>query len=102
MLPPSTAMEPPSIPETSSHDTSGIHGFLALCRTVDLLAGLVSAEELELHGELDVAPHDEINAFAHVVDSEKNHVHVSPAESPPPPGYCTMTINRKGVKSEKG
>ena len=34
MLPPSTAMEPPSIPETSSHDTSSIHGFLALCRTV--------------------------------------------------------------------
>src|SRR4051812_41278182 len=27
-------MSQPSIPETSSHVTPGIHGFLALCRTV--------------------------------------------------------------------
>lgn len=28
-------MEQPSIPETSSHVTSEMHGFLALCRTVE-------------------------------------------------------------------
>src|SRR5262249_27121199 len=32
---PSVTMNQPSIPETRSHVTSEIHGFLALCRTVE-------------------------------------------------------------------
>src|SRR4051794_32219285 len=35
MLPNSATRHQPSVPETSSHVTSGIHGFLALCRTVE-------------------------------------------------------------------
>src|SRR5262245_13646239 len=34
ILPTSVIMNQPSVPETSPHVTSGIHGFLALCRAV--------------------------------------------------------------------